>query len=229
MASALTAFITWHTRLTIAGSCLPTISISVCFPFMKSIVFCFFAIDGVGLIAKLKSTGIPFVMPPLMPPLLLVEVLTFPSSMTKASFAEEPSILPSSKPLPNSMPLTAPIANIACESMPSTLSNIGSPTPAGKPTIAVCVIPPTLSRFAFASSIFAIICFPLSSFKTGNFSQSRLKTSFCISLNSLSRTFAHSRICVPIVTPSLLSASFKIAPVATIPAVTRPEKCPPPL
>ena len=86
-----------------------------------------------------------------------------------------------------------------------------------------------LSRFAFACSTQAIISFALYSFKTGNFAQSRLKTSFCISLNSLSRTFAHSRMCVPIEIPSPFKASFKIAPAATIPAVTRPEKCPPPL
>ena len=93
--------------------------------------------DGVGFTAKLKMTGIPLVMPPLMPPLRLVSVTTRPSCIRKGSFACEPRRDARPKPSPNSMPLTPPTANAARASTPSSESNQGSPSPAGRPQMPV--------------------------------------------------------------------------------------------
>ena len=184
--------------------------------------------DGVGFTAHLKITGMPLVMPPFTPPLLFVIVTTFPISKANASYAAFPLIFVISKPLPNSTPLMPPIENSACESMLSTLSNHGSPTPSGSPIIAVSVTPPTLSPSAFAFSISSCIFFPCALSITGNVADLTVNISFLMSLNGLSCTFAHSMMCVAMLIPMLSSALFTIEAAATIPAVTRPEKCPPP-
>ena len=100
---------------------------------------------GVGLTAVRKTTGIPLVMPPLMPALWLVAVTTESPFMRKASLASEPFRSAKPKPVPNSMPFTAGTENAMWEIRLSTLSKYGSPTPAGRPRMAVSRMPPTLS------------------------------------------------------------------------------------
>ena len=118
---------------------------------------CFFAIDGVGLNAALNVTGIPLVRPPNAPPWLFVKVTTLPfSSMLNGSLFSLPLILEASKPLPNSIPLTAGMAKTACEITFSTPPNIGSPRPAGRPLITHEMIPPTESPSSLALSISSI-------------------------------------------------------------------------
>ena len=53
---------------TMQGSCLPLISISTFFSSSYKIVFCFLAIDGVGLNATRNIIGIPLEIPPSIPP-----------------------------------------------------------------------------------------------------------------------------------------------------------------
>ena len=60
----------------IHGSCLPTISNSVFSCVFTLIVFCFKEIDGVGLMPTVNNNGIPLEIPPVIPPLWFVEVLT---------------------------------------------------------------------------------------------------------------------------------------------------------
>ena len=93
--------------------------------------------DGVGFTAHWNTTSIPLVMPPLMPPLWLVAVTTRPSRMRNGSLTSEPLPQAMEKPPPNSMPLTPPMENTAWLRRLSTLSNHGSPTPAGRPHTAV--------------------------------------------------------------------------------------------
>ena len=79
-AIAAAASITGTARGTMHGSCLPLISSSAFSPFCKSTVFCFCAMDGVGLIAALEIIGIPSVIPPKIQPQLFVSVTTSPST-----------------------------------------------------------------------------------------------------------------------------------------------------
>ena len=62
-----------------------------------------------------------------------------------ASFTSEPYLSHISKPPPKETPLTAGIPKIALERLPSSVSKVGSPTPTGKPIIAVSNTPPTES------------------------------------------------------------------------------------
>ena len=55
-------------------------------------VFCVFNIDDVGFMATLNITGIPLVIPPNIPPLLLVLVKTFSPAKYMASLASLPLI-----------------------------------------------------------------------------------------------------------------------------------------
>ena len=114
---------------------------------------CFLKMEGVGFTTVRKRIGIPFVIPPLIPPLLFVSVTTLPFLYRNASFASDPLIFAKSKPMPNSIPFTAGIEKTACASIPSTVSNQGSPMPSGSPITAVSKIPPTLSPSAAARSI----------------------------------------------------------------------------
>ena len=65
--------------------------------------------DGVGLNAVLKITGILFEIPPNIPPQLLVTVLTSQFSITNGSLFSLPKRLDDSNPMPNSIPFTAGI------------------------------------------------------------------------------------------------------------------------
>ena len=99
-----------------------------------------FAIDGVGFTAARKITGIPFVIPPLIPPLLFDFVYILSFSIQKVSFAVLPVISEKPNPTPNSIPFIAGILKIIWEISLSTLSKNGSPIPAGSPVIAVSIL-----------------------------------------------------------------------------------------
>ena len=84
------ASITGTARGVMHESCLPSILILTFSLVCKFMVSCSFAIEGVGFITTLKVIGIPFAIPPLIPPLLLVFVDTTLPSVTRASFTSEP-------------------------------------------------------------------------------------------------------------------------------------------
>ena len=126
--------------------------------FVRSTVCCGFEIDGVGFTAILNKIGIPFVMPPVIPPLLLLRVTTLPfSSYAYWSFAWLPNISVMAKPAPNSMPFTAGMPNIMEDIRFSTPPNIGLPMPAGTPVATHSITPPVLSCDILAFSIYSLI------------------------------------------------------------------------
>ena len=85
---------------------------------------CGLKIEGVGFTAHLYMSGIPFVIPPLIPPAPFLDGL--PSSFI-GSLCSEPFMDAARNPSPNSMARTPGIANIACARFDSTLSQNGSP------------------------------------------------------------------------------------------------------
>ena len=153
MAMAAAASTTGTALSTTQGSCLPLTSMMTGVWVLRSTVFCFMATEGVGLKAVLNTMGIPEAMPPRMPPWLLDVVTTFPSgSKVNGSLWNEPLILVPSKPDPNSMPLTAGMANTASEILPSSPSKYTSPQEPGlRPMMPHSTIPPTESPLAAAA------------------------------------------------------------------------------
>ena len=87
--------------------------------------------DDAGLNATLNVIGIPFEIPPKIPPELLVLVKTFPFFITYASLFSEPNFSEPENPEPNSIPLTAGIEKIALLISDSNDPKIGSPNPTG--------------------------------------------------------------------------------------------------
>ena len=71
------------------------------------------------------------------------------------------------KPSPKETPLTAGMLNSPFAKSPSTVSNHGSPTPAGTPVITVSRTPPTLSPSVAACSMAACIRAAADSDRTG--------------------------------------------------------------
>ena len=143
------------------GTALGTIQTS-CLPFTARLTSAIFstltvswplAMEAVGLIATLTTTGMPLLMPPSMPPALLVAVTILPSLMVYRSLFSDPLFLAAEKPAPNSTPLTAGIASRALAKSPSKLSKTGSPRPAGTLRATLSIIPPRLS---FSSLVFSI-------------------------------------------------------------------------
>ena len=123
----------------------------------RSTLFCVFAIEGVGLKAARKTSGIPSVTPPSSPPQLFVAVSTRPFLNTKASLFPLPRRRAAAKPAPNSAPLTAGIAKSSAARRPSSPSNSGPPSPAGRPKTAHSTTPPSESPSSFAAAIAAFI------------------------------------------------------------------------
>ena len=134
---------------------------------LKSTLFCGREIEGVGLNAARNITGIPEEIPPSMPPWLLVSVTTFPSLSANSSLFSLPNMSAQPNPLPNSIPFTAGIANTSRDITFSRPSIIGEPTPAGIPTAAHSITPPTLLSCSLAESISARIFSSASSDNTG--------------------------------------------------------------
>ena len=91
-------------------------------------------------------------MPPLIPALLLVFVSIL-LVKRKASLACEPFNFAKPNPSPKETPLTAGTEKIKWDKMLSTESKKGSPSPAGRPIMAVSKIPPNESPSAAAYSI----------------------------------------------------------------------------
>ena len=159
--------------------------------FIKSTVSCGLAIEGVGFTAQRKTIGIPFVMPPFMPPELFVFVITLPFSTLNGSLHSLPRISAAAKPAPNSTPLIPPRENTACDIMLSTLSNHGSPSPAGVPQMSVSVTPPTLSEASLALRMRCVISSPRSSSRTGKLFPESACISPSTSPTARSKTPAH--------------------------------------
>ena len=109
--------------------------------------------DGVGFTAILDTIGIPLLMPPMIPPELLVFVVILLSLIWYSSLISEPVCVATSKPSPISTPLTAPMFISILARSPSSLSNTGSPSPAGTLTAMVSTIPPTESPSCFLAKI----------------------------------------------------------------------------
>ena len=86
-------------------------------PDESDIVFCAFAMDGVGFIAALKTMGMPVVMPPRIPPALFVSDVTLPFKAVNGSLFLLPRDLAAAKPEPNSRPLTAGIKDFILEAV----------------------------------------------------------------------------------------------------------------
>ena len=190
---------------------------------------------GVGLTAVRKTTGIPLEMPPLTPALWLVAVTMVFPFIRKASLASEPFRSAKPKPVPNSMPLTAGTEKAMWESRLSTLSKYGSPTPAGRPRIAVSRMPPTLSPSAPAARMAAFIGSSTeasSSAKPSPLFSSTLTCAASAAVSSsakgVSERPAQRAMWVVMSMPARPSAPSTMAPPATSAAVIRPEKCPPP-
>ena len=104
---------------------------------------------GVGLTAARTTISLPLVIPPLMPPALLVAVV--PSTSSSGSLFCEPRRRAPAKPLPNSTPLTAGMANNRWAIRLSAESKKGCPSPSGTPCTRHSMIPPTESRSAAAA------------------------------------------------------------------------------
>ena len=171
----------------------------------------------------------PLLMPPLIPPLWFVRVRTVSPSMKKASFAALPRSSDRPKPAPNSTPLTAGIENSPWASSPSSVSNQGSPTPAGRPRTAVSSTPPTLSPSPAAASMAVRMASPAAGSRTAKASfSSKAKSAFQSAPKARSAIPAQRATWVPIQIPRVRRAWIQTAPAATSAAVTRPEKWPPP-
>ncbi len=101
--------------------------------------------------------------------------------------------------------------------------------PAGRPEIAVSSTAPTESPREAASSIsgHARAGFRVQHGEGGESSAAR-STSSASQLKSRSQMLWQDLMCVPMRMPWSESICSKIAPAATSPVVTRPEKCPPP-
>ena len=143
--------------------------------------------EAVGLTTVENTTGMPLVMPPLMPPLRLVRVRSLPSSTPNiASLASLPRRSANPKPVPNCTPLTAGMPNSSAVSSLSTVCSMGSPMPAGSPCTAVSSTAPTESPSRCACSMMAWILRPASASSTGKsglssfaMSAARLPSSKC--------------------------------------------------
>ena len=104
----------------------------------------------VGLTATFKKISFPFVIPPLIPPLLLDEV--FPLLSIKQSLNLLPKNSVPLNPAPNSTPLIPGIEKIIDERTDSIESKKGSPKPIGTFLIVKEIIPPKESPECVVSS-----------------------------------------------------------------------------
>src|SRR3989454_3013971 len=142
-----TAFSTTGTaRGTMQGSCRPVTTISVGIIVARSTDRCGFAMDAVGLTATRNVTGMPFVMPPRIPPAWFVSVTTRPASTANGSLCSLPRMDAARKPAPKSTPFTAGIEKRRWASADSMDSKNGSPPPGGRPPTTAPMMAPTPSR-----------------------------------------------------------------------------------
>lgn len=113
-----------------------------------STVLCFCAIDDAGLNAIFIVIGIPFEIPPKIPPELFVFVIILPLFIVYKSLFSEPCNSDPANPEPNSTPLTDGIENIALLKSDSSELKIGSPNPTGTFVVIDSIIPPKESPFS---------------------------------------------------------------------------------
>ena len=106
--------------------------------------------------------GIPFEIPPKIPPDLFVSVIIFPFLIVYKSLFSEPYSSEPRNPEPNSIPFTEGIEKIAWLKSDYNELNIGSPSPTGTLVVIDSIIPPSESPFFLASKILALIIFAVS-------------------------------------------------------------------
>ena len=99
--------------------------------------------DGGGLKPPRNESGIPFVIPPNIPPQLLVMVTIFPPSTANSSLFSLPYSSADPNPAPNSIPFTAGIQKTIEELLFSIPPTIRSPIPSGTPVTLHPPTPPT--------------------------------------------------------------------------------------
>ena len=172
-----------------------------------------------GFTATRTMISCPLAMPPKMPPALLDKK---PSGVM-ASLLVLPVRRAAAKPAPTSTPFTAPTPMKAYASRASSLSNTGSPRPAGTPLMRSSTTPPRVSPALF----------------TARTRSSQIRTASASALkNGRSRAPAKSRSLASIPPSSTVAArtsmprprknSWATAPPATRETVSRPEERPPP-
>ena len=194
-------------------------------------LFCSLAMEGVGFTATLKMSGMPFVIPPSIPPQLLVTVSIFPSFKQNSSLFSLPVSAAASNPFPNSMPFMAGIPNTICDILFSIPSNMGSPTPAGSPVTVHSITPPTESPSAFFKAIKSFMDSPCSSDITGNSfaATSARASSGHRGLTEVSFIPPIEAICEYTFMPFSSRSWRAMPPAMHRGAVSLPEKCPPPV
>jgi len=186
---------------------------------LRSIVFCAFPTEGMGLQATRTTMSSPLVMPPRTPPALFV---ANPFGV-RGSLCLDPVILAASKPEPTSTPLTVPTPIRAFARSASILSNTGSPSPGGHPFTTISTIPPRVSPSLRASSSnFSILSAAFPSGQSRGFSAMSPGGAFSAATPPTSFVNASTEI------PSRETIFFATAPAATRAAVSRPEARPPP-
>ena len=121
-------------------------------------------------------------------------------------------------------PLTAGMANTVRAIRFSSPPNIGSPMPAGSPSITHSITPPTESPSAFACAISSGMVVAAPSETAGNGFPATGASN-----GALSVTVPMDKMRARMRTPSCSSSCMQIPPAMHIGAVSRPEKCPPPL
>ncbi len=187
--------------------------------------------EAVGLTATFTTRGIPLVIPPTAPPAWLVRVATRPPSITRGSLCWLPRIPAAAKPVPKDTPRTAGMPNRAPARRFSTPANMGSPTPAGRPTAKQRITPPTLSQSIRAASIAWRILIPASSLNTGKgFCSSAARSGWLTRAKSgtVSEMSAIRSMWAAMVT-FCRSSNWRARPPAKHSgAVSRPENWPPP-
>src|SRR5271169_3175966 len=142
---------------TTQGSCLPFAAKTPSVPSYVAVLCGKLMVAGL-LKATLKKIFSPFDIPPCTPPLLFVKVPYPPSSrFTYGSLCFDAGTSALANPLPISKPLVAGMESIACASLASSLSNVGSPSPGGQLRMTQVTVPPMESSEDFALRIRAVI------------------------------------------------------------------------
>ena len=116
----------------------------------------------------------------------------------------EPLSLVISKPLPNSIPLTAGTENIKCAKVDSTESKNGFPIPGFIPRTVHSIVPPTESKSVFAFSTVSLIRASLSENNNGSSFVFKLSNNSLVNSTSLKLLSSTSPIlftCDPINIP----------------------------
>src|SRR2546426_1734511 len=224
---AATFSTTGTARGTMQGSWRPVTTMSAGVIVSRSTDRCGVAIDAVGLTATRKVTGIPFVIPPRIPPAWFVSVTTRPASIAKGSLCSLPRMAAARNPAPKSTPFTAGIENRRCASVDSTESKNGSPMPAGRPVTIPSMTPPTLFRSLRAASISAIMrsAASRSAHRTGVRSTC---ASIWLGVTGCATTRPIWAACAKNRTPFGSRTCRAMAPETTRGAVMRPDSWPPP-